>query len=213
MTYAPPGLRGTFLVHGNDSSFPPVVDGALLFIVNGATSAPGATGNLVGVYRGNIGTSAWEQFGGNPVDCGYMRVQAYCAGQSAIFAQVHVAPGDRDFMTCSIPRTASDWSPLNVINSGETISVLLHADTLSAAATDTVDLINARLVIWDLDGSNLMEVTFIVGGFNQASGTSQPTLTQVQLIGSDLSIQSLNTIQSANGGVYNIYITAEAEWD
>jgi hypothetical protein len=104
----------------------------------------------------------------------------------------------------------SDWLPLNTVNAADNLQVSVDQQ-LAAGLFDTVD-INGTVLVWDVLGANLFEGSFSVTGLSSTSGVVVAAITQLQVIGSDLSLTGGNTIVSAAGGVYNVLINTNAGW-
>jgi hypothetical protein len=148
-----------------------------------------------------------------PGDPGYVFV--YVGGGVEIDTpMVFIVPGRVSGLQPSVPFYGSDMVPLQVIGEGELFDVFFDSNLTAAAdAWDTVDL-SGELVVWDQAGSNLLLANFSVSGINSGTGTDQSAkLTQIQVIGTDLSIVDPGVVQSAAGGSYNILLRAEVSWD
>jgi hypothetical protein len=161
------------------------------------------------------GNSSWVKSGGAVFDIGLVTASARNTIQSVDYANTAVAPdptmnyGNNPGSTSHAPIYQSDWLPLQVVNPGDLIEVLVTWN-LSGGLWDTVDL-NGTIVVWDQAGLNLFYGTWAYPSVS-GSGSGTATLTQVQLIGTDLS-ESSNAITSSFGGVYNVLINTSASWN
>ena len=108
------------------------------------------------------------------------------------------------------PDRISSMTPLNAIANTDQIQLLVYP-SISVNLFDTFD-VSGVVTIWDGSGSNILVCTFSANALNSASGPLQLSLSQVQVIGSDLSVTGDN-ILSANGGSYNVLVETLVVWD
>lgn len=152
--------------------------------------------------------------GGAGIDMGYVSLTARNFSQDLIYATTLVCPSHasgQGSLVASEPSTVSDWLPLNVVNPGDAIQVDLSS-FLIEDLWDTVDL-SGTMLVWDLAAENLILCDFNATGVVAESSISPMGLSQVQLIGDDLSIQDGGQVISEGGGIYNILLNCIAGWD
>lgn len=211
-TYPPPALRETFLVIADDNDLAdiPVVDGALLFYIHGSTQRVGATGNLVGVYRGNVGTNKWERFGSG--------------GQQATYEYAIVTPGNYNEVTAGGVTQPLDGGALTgngnfVVSIPVTTYVagdVIGGVTFSVAGLPDSDgefSIGMVINVSSADGANRIQIggaSLIAahtssGSFNPADLANQGTL------GTDLTFEG-TSISTTAGGEFGILVTFTLGW-
>lgn len=171
-----------------------------------AVTVGGTTADLAVTLGGSGGSAA-------SLDPGYLSF--YVGGGVEIDPpHVFVAPPAIEGLAPSIPFFGSDWTPLQVISDGELFGIFFDSDLTAASdAHDTVD-VDGELVVWDQAGINVLVASFSVSGVNSGTGTDiSSKLTQIQVVGGDLSIVDPGIVQSVAGGSYNILLKVFTAWD
>jgi hypothetical protein len=228
----PLAIEGGIFTPGTVNANAVVTDGFEVNGVNVFTYDGNPTGIVASITKGDLvfdtGTPAiwqataassstnWEQIaGGGVIDMGTVQIQAYNYTQDIVYAQSDIAPYSSgqtpDNLVAHCPPYASDWLPLNVLDASDQMQAVM-VQALAGGLWDTVD-INGTLLIWDLTGANLLAASFTLTGIDSSTSPVVLTLSQEQLIGTDLSIVGGTAIESAAGGVYNVLINASANWD
>jgi hypothetical protein len=161
---------------------------------------------------------SWVAFtpgeGGGVSDMGTVTVSVDILDTSDLDLDAEVAPYSKSQTPANLvahaPEYASDFLPLTALAPGGQLVVSYLCTFLDDLWAD-VDL-EGSIVAWDQAGDNLLSASFIVNGI--VAGDDVMGLTQIQLIGTDLSIgDDGQSILTAAGGSYNIRIKAYATWD
>lgn len=171
-----------------------------------------ADGTGTGIWQFTTGqaTPAWVPYGVN-TDLGQVEITANNSPQGTTYAQCRVAPGlfsSELGLVSSSPPEVTDWLPVNLVNPGDVIYVDLNPGF--SGFPDLIDY-SGTIVVWDQAGANVLSATFN-GIISTDDGVYPVPLTQVSLIGSDLSVGDAG-ITSAAGGVYNVLLKASCGWD
>jgi hypothetical protein len=87
------------------------------------------------------------------------------------------------------------------------------ASSLIDGLWDTVDLNAGLMTVWDQAGLNALWLSWTAMGITSGSSINPVGLTQLNSLGSDLSLVDDTTVTSAGGGYYNVLISNVVEWD
>ena len=151
----------------------------------------------------------------SPVDQGFVAVYAYNTTQSLTYATANVLPGINGGVPAGsigqVGPYASDWSPLQTLAADDVLNASVVSELVSGI-WDGVDL-TGTMTVWDLTATNLIVATLSGATVSDATSPFNLTLTQAQLIGTDLSITGGTGITTAGGGVYNVQIQVIGSWD
>lgn len=153
--------------------------------------------------------------GGTPVhDVGHITFELQNFSQDLVYSSVEVAPwisSQPDGLVSHAPTFASAMLPLNLVNAGDAIRVVLTSNLTTHADWDSA-IVSGTAVIWNQSGTELIEISFGSSDVTSSFGAVTLAPTQVQRIGTDLSVDSPDVL-SADGGTYNVVLTVSAVWD
>ena len=147
------------------------------------------------------------------IDMGTITVSVDILDDANLDLDAEVAPYSKSQTPANLvahaPEYATDFLPLTALLPGGQL-VVSYLCTLLGDLWDEVNLVGS-IVVWDQAGQNLLSASFSFD--NIVAGDELLELSQVQLIGTDLSIgDEGQSVQSAAGGSYNIRLKANASW-
>jgi len=187
--------------------------------VVGSTALSAATGVTVspGDNSTNLATTAYVNEA-VPVDIGMIDtviVHAYGSSTTDV-ATLRLAPPPTEMPapqgTTHAPDIGSAFAGFVSMAPSDTFTLSL-ASSLIDGLWDTVDLNAGLMTVWDQAGLNALWLSWTAMGITSGSSINPVGLTQLNSLGSDLSLVDDTTVTSAGGGYYNVLISNVVEWD
>lgn len=151
-------------------------------------------------------------------DIGSVGTELYNVVQEINYGMSFTAPDPTIYagLVAHAPSSGTVFIPLTTLAPGDGIVANFGQDITTAGDANATWSVSCVLVVWDAAGTNYLQATGSLSAVDSSTGDQYLTLTQVTLVGSDLSIQANggggDNITTAAGGAYNVLLQTETVW-
>jgi hypothetical protein len=160
--------------------------------------------------------SAWVSV--TAADIGSVGTELYNVVQDINYGMSFTAPDPTIYagLVAHAPSSGTVFIPLTTLAPGDGIVANFGQDITTAGDANATWSVSCVLGVWDAAGTNYLQATGSLSAVDSSTGDQYLTLTQVTLVGSDLSIQANggggDNITTAAGGAYNVLLQTETVW-
>jgi hypothetical protein len=154
----------------------------------------------------------------SPSDIGSVATELYNVVQDINYGMSFTAPDPTVFsdLLAHAPSSGTVFIPLTTLAPGDGIVANFGQTITTAGEADATWGVSCVLIVWDAAGTNYLQATGSLNAVDSSTGNQYLTLTQVTLVGSDLSIVPNggggDNITSTAGGTYNVLLQTETAW-